>query len=198
MNFPYKTSIDERLIFFTITHCYSDSEYCHPFAIAGGDSIKYQSFIYDARHWCTYSSFTSGDVQQQWWTWWMIWPFSTPNNFVVYGQKNKVWVLIFYVRTSGTSWERILADKVEFSVFQQNHIETSTQFKWRCLVLNVTSSVFMMLLVSPTVMISSSTPTVRTLWTIWAVTCDFQKLWHYDKCRLRGACAASLELWNFK
>ena len=26
MNFPYKTSIDERLIFYNITRCYSDGE----------------------------------------------------------------------------------------------------------------------------------------------------------------------------
>ena len=42
MNFPYKTSIDERLIFYNITRCFSDSEYCHVFAIAAGDIIKYQ------------------------------------------------------------------------------------------------------------------------------------------------------------
>ena len=42
MNSPYKTSIDERLIFYNITHCHSDSEYCHLFAIAAGDIIKYQ------------------------------------------------------------------------------------------------------------------------------------------------------------
>ena len=29
----------------------------------------------------------------------MIWPLSTPNIFVVYGQKHKVWVLVFLVRT---------------------------------------------------------------------------------------------------
>ena len=32
----------------------------------------------------------------------MIGPLSTPNNFAVYGQKHKVWVLIFLVRTRGT------------------------------------------------------------------------------------------------
>ena len=42
VNSPYKTSIDERLIFYNITRCYSDCEYCHPFAIAAGDIIKYQ------------------------------------------------------------------------------------------------------------------------------------------------------------
>ena len=42
VNSPYKTSIDERLIFYNITRCYSDGEYCHVFAIAAGDIIKYQ------------------------------------------------------------------------------------------------------------------------------------------------------------
>ena len=42
VNSPYKTSIDKRLIFYNITRCYSDGEYCHVFAIAAGDIIKYQ------------------------------------------------------------------------------------------------------------------------------------------------------------
>ena len=42
VNFPYNPSIDERLIFKTITRCYSDGEYFHVFAIAAGDIIKYQ------------------------------------------------------------------------------------------------------------------------------------------------------------
>ena len=42
LNFPYKTSIDERLIFYNIIRCYSDGECCHVFAIAAGDIIKYQ------------------------------------------------------------------------------------------------------------------------------------------------------------
>ena len=42
VNSPYKTSIDERLIFYNITRCYSDGECCHVFAIAAGDIIKYQ------------------------------------------------------------------------------------------------------------------------------------------------------------
>ena len=42
VNSPYKTSIDERLIFYNITHCYSDGEYCHVFAIAADDIIEYQ------------------------------------------------------------------------------------------------------------------------------------------------------------
>ena len=40
VNFPYKTSIDEGLIFFNITRCYRDGEYCHSFAIAAGDIVK--------------------------------------------------------------------------------------------------------------------------------------------------------------
>ena len=42
VNSPYKTSIDERLIFYNITRCYSDGEYCPMFAIAAGDIIKYR------------------------------------------------------------------------------------------------------------------------------------------------------------
>ena len=42
VNSPYKTSIDERLIFYNITRCYRDGEYCHVFAIAAADIIKYQ------------------------------------------------------------------------------------------------------------------------------------------------------------
>ena len=47
VNSPYKTSIDERQIFYDITRCYSDGEYCHSFAITAGDIVKYQSFV-----WC--------------------------------------------------------------------------------------------------------------------------------------------------
>ena len=39
VNFPYKTSIDEWLIFCTITRCYSDDEYYHSFVIATGDTV---------------------------------------------------------------------------------------------------------------------------------------------------------------
>ena len=42
VNFHYKTSIDERLIFYNITRCYSNGEYCQVFAIAAGDIIRYQ------------------------------------------------------------------------------------------------------------------------------------------------------------
>ena len=42
VNSQYKTSIDERLIFYNISRCYSNGEYCHVFAIAAGDIIKYQ------------------------------------------------------------------------------------------------------------------------------------------------------------
>ena len=44
VNSPYKTSIDKQLIFYNITRCYSDGEYCHSFALAAGDIVKYQSF----------------------------------------------------------------------------------------------------------------------------------------------------------
>ena len=40
VNFPYKTSIDEQLILYNITRCYSKGQYCHVFAIAAGDIIK--------------------------------------------------------------------------------------------------------------------------------------------------------------
>ena len=42
MNFSYKTSIEERLIYYNITRCYSNGEYSQVFAIAAGDIIKYQ------------------------------------------------------------------------------------------------------------------------------------------------------------
>ena len=42
VNSPYKTSIDEWLIFYNITRCYSDGKYCQVFAIAAVDIIKYQ------------------------------------------------------------------------------------------------------------------------------------------------------------
>ena len=42
VNFPYKTSIDERLIFYNIARFYSNGVYCHVFAIAAGNIIKYQ------------------------------------------------------------------------------------------------------------------------------------------------------------
>ena len=41
VDFPYKTSIDERLTCYNITRCYSDGKYCHVFAMAAGDIIKY-------------------------------------------------------------------------------------------------------------------------------------------------------------
>ena len=97
---------------------------------------------YDAQRRCAYGSFTSGDVQQQWRTWGMIWQLSTPNNFVVYGQKHKVWVLVFLVRMRGTRWDQIWADLAKFSILQQNYNLYSIPFKWRCLVFSLTSSTF--------------------------------------------------------
>ena len=37
--------IGEQLIFYNITRCYSDFEYCQSFAIAAGDIVKYQLFV---------------------------------------------------------------------------------------------------------------------------------------------------------
>ena len=42
VNFPYKTSLDKQLIFHNITGCYSNGEYCHVFAKAASDIIKYK------------------------------------------------------------------------------------------------------------------------------------------------------------
>ena len=54
-----------------------------------------------------------------------FWPFLTPNNLVVHGQKHKVWVLVFLVRTSGTCWDQIWADLAKFSSLHQNRIRQS-------------------------------------------------------------------------
>ena len=51
------------------------------------------------------------------------------NNSVVYGQKNKVWELIFLVRKSWTFWDQNLADLVKFSVLQQNRIVYSNSMQ---------------------------------------------------------------------
>ena len=40
VNSLYKTSMDERLTFDTITHCFCDGDYCHLFTIAAGNSIN--------------------------------------------------------------------------------------------------------------------------------------------------------------
>ena len=51
------------------------------------------------------------------------------NNFVVHGQKHKVWVLIHLVRTSETFWDQNWADLVKFSVLQQNRIVYSNSIQ---------------------------------------------------------------------
>ena len=51
------------------------------------------------------------------------------NNSVVYGQKHKVWVLVFSVRRSRTFWDQNLADLVKFSVLQQNRIVYSNSLQ---------------------------------------------------------------------
>ena len=91
MNFPYKSSIDQRLIFYNITRCYSDGEYCHVFVIAAGDIIKDQGghMMHNANARTVRSRQKTSTA-------------TTQNNFVVYGQKHKAWVLVFLVRTRGT------------------------------------------------------------------------------------------------
>ena len=42
--------------------------------------------------------------------WGMVWQLLNSNNSVVYGQKHKVWVLVFLVKTSGTFWDQNWAD----------------------------------------------------------------------------------------
>ena len=51
------------------------------------------------------------------------------NNSFVYGQRHKVWVLVFLVRTSGTFWDQNWADLVKFSVLQQNRIDYSNSMQ---------------------------------------------------------------------
>ena len=111
---------------------------CH----SSGWYYKISGRSHDAQRRCAYGSFTSGDVQQQWRTWGMIWPLSTPNNVVVNGRRHKVWVLVFLVRTRGTRWDQIWADLAKFSILQQNRVLYSIPFKWRCLVFSLTSSAF--------------------------------------------------------
>ena len=57
-----------------------------------------------------------------------VW-FGNSNNFVVYGQKHKVWVLVFLVRTSRTFCDQNWADLVKFSVLQQNRIVYSNSMQ---------------------------------------------------------------------
>ena len=51
------------------------------------------------------------------------------NNFVVYGQKDKVWVLVFLAGTSGIFRDQNLADLVKLSVLQQNRIVYSNSIQ---------------------------------------------------------------------
>ena len=51
------------------------------------------------------------------------------NIYVVYGQKHKVWVLVFLVRMSGLFWDQNWADLVKFSVLQQNCIVYSNSMQ---------------------------------------------------------------------
>ena len=60
------------------------------------------------------------------------------NNSVVYGQKQKVWVLVFLVRTSRTFWDQNWADLVKFSVLQQSCIVYSNSIQGT--LLNISSN----------------------------------------------------------
>ena len=51
------------------------------------------------------------------------------NNSVVYGQKHKVWVLVFLVITSETFWDQNWADLVKLFVLQQNRIVYSNSIQ---------------------------------------------------------------------
>ena len=51
------------------------------------------------------------------------------NNFLVYGQKHKVWILVFLVRTSGTFWDQNWADFAKLSVLQQTRIVYSNSIQ---------------------------------------------------------------------
>ena len=55
------------------------------------------------------------------------------NNSFVYGQRHKVWVLVFLVRTSGTFWDQNWAYLVKFSVLQQNRIDYSNSMQEKLL-----------------------------------------------------------------
>ena len=50
-------------------------------------------------------------------------------NAIVYGQKHKVWPLVFLVRTSGTFWDQNWTDLVKFSKLQQNRIFNSNSMQ---------------------------------------------------------------------
>ena len=51
------------------------------------------------------------------------------NNSVVNGQKYKVWVFVFLVRTRGTFWDQNWIELVKFSVLQQNRIVYSNSMQ---------------------------------------------------------------------
>ena len=77
-------------------------------------------FVYEIRHYATMMKMRHG--------------FATlnSNKFVIYGQKHKVWIFVFLVRTRGTFRDQNIADLVKCSVFQQSHIVDSNTFKERC------------------------------------------------------------------
>ena len=69
-------------------------------------------------------------------------------NSIVYGQKHKVCVLVFLVRTSGTFWDQIWVDVVVFSVLQQNCIIYSNSIQRT--LLSISSNVLCVYNVPPT------------------------------------------------
>ena len=63
--------------------------------------LKHTVAYRHVRQRCMYGSFMKGDVVQQTEISHALATLNS-NNFIVYGQKHKVWVLVFLVRTSGT------------------------------------------------------------------------------------------------
>ena len=76
-----------------------------------------QALINMRNKWCAYGLFMKGDATKVKMSHALA--TSNSNNFVVYGQKHKVWVLVFLVRMSGTFWDQNWADLVKFSVLQK-------------------------------------------------------------------------------
>ena len=108
VNSPYKTSIAERLIFYNITRCYSDSECCHVFVMAAGDIINYQGGHMmrntDVCMVCSrQETFNSNGGHDAWFGHFKL----QITSLFIFIYKHKVWVLVFLVRTKGTHWDQI-------------------------------------------------------------------------------------------
>ena len=143
MNFPYKNSIDEWLIFYNVTRCYSYGEYCHSFAIAAGDIIKYQSFV-----WCATAMrvrfvhvrirFTAmADMRHD------FCHFQLPRTSLFMVRNIKCGYSFAYLGRAEhveTKFERIWRS---FLVCIKITYGRGSPFTWRCLVWSLASSVFM-------------------------------------------------------